>query len=107
MAIEIIDLGANFFSYFGAVLIFYGGVVAFVKTVAVESGKGRGFSYHEIRRDFTHKIIFGLDFLIASDILKTIVAPTREDIILLGAIVVIRTLLGYFLSKEISEFVGS
>lgn len=30
--------------------------------------------------------------------------PAQENIIFLGAIVGIRTILGYFLSKEISEF---
>jgi uncharacterized membrane protein len=52
----------------------------------------------------TDKIVFGLEFLIAADILSTITTPTQEELINLGVIVVIRTILGYFLSKEAAEF---
>jgi uncharacterized membrane protein len=48
--------------------------------------------------------VFGLEFLIAADILSTITTPTQEELINLGVIVVIRTILGYFLSKEAAEF---
>lgn len=30
--------------------------------------------------------------------------PSRDDLIILGVIVLIRTVLGYFLSKEIKEY---
>ena len=107
MAVALIDLGANFFAYFGAIIIFYGGLVAVIRTILIELKRSSDVTYHDTRRDFTHKIVFGLDFLIASDILKTTIAPTREEITLLGAIVIIRTILGYFLTKEVSEFDGS
>jgi len=40
---------------------------------------------------------------LASDILKTAIAPTYENLIQLGAIAVIRTFLNYFLNKELKE----
>ncbi|HEY9664415.1 MAG TPA: DUF1622 domain-containing protein, partial [Allocoleopsis sp.] len=40
---------------------------------------------------------------VASDILRTAVAPTRQDILNLGAIVLLRTLLNYFLEREIQQ----
>ena len=100
----IIDLSSLIFAYIGAVIIIYGGAIATVKTLMTEFKRSEDSDYHEIRRNFTHKIIFGLDFLIAGDILKSIVAPTHEEIIILGAIVGIRSILGYFLGKELSEF---
>lgn len=45
----------------------------------------------------------GLEFSVASDILRTAVAPTRQDILNLGAIVMLRTLLNYFLEREIQQ----
>lgn len=102
-----IDISSMIFSYIGAAIIFYGGALAFFKTVELELKRSSDLDYLEIRRDFTHKIVFGLDFLIAGDILKTIIAPTEREIVILGAIVGIRTVLGYFLSKEVSEIEGN
>nr|MBA3922947.1 DUF1622 domain-containing protein [Nostocaceae cyanobacterium] len=45
----------------------------------------------------------GLEFTVASDILRTAVAPTRQDILNLAAIVLLRTLLNYFLEQEIRQ----
>ena len=100
----IIDISSLIFAYIGAAIIIYGGAIATIKTLIAEFKRSAHSDYHDIRRDFTHKIIFGLDFLIAGDILKSIVTPTQEDIIFLGAIVGIRSILGYFLGKELSEF---
>ena len=44
-----------------------------------------------------------LEFLIASDILKTVLEPTLNELALLGGIVVLRTILSVFLNKEIKE----
>jgi uncharacterized membrane protein len=100
---EIIDILAFFFSVVGAVLIGYGGIVAAVKVLLREVFK-RPFSYNLIRRELTSKIVFGLEFFIASDVLTTLIAPSREEILLLAVVVVIRTVLGYFLARETEEY---
>ena len=56
-----------------------------------------------IRLQLGRVLALGLEFTIASDILRTAVAPTRQDIINLGAIVLLRTLLNYFLEREIRQ----
>jgi len=48
-------------------------------------------------------LLLGLEFLIAADIVHTIVRPTLDEIAVLGAIVVIRTILNFFLNKEVAE----
>lgn len=48
-------------------------------------------------------LLLGLEFLIASDILKTVLEPTMNELIILGGIVVVRTILSVFLNKEIKE----
>ncbi|MDD2340963.1 MAG: DUF1622 domain-containing protein [Methanosarcina sp.] len=62
------------------------------------------YKYEDIRKEFTNKILFGLELLIVGDILGTIRNPTVNDLMLVGTIVVIRTVLGYFLSKEAKEY---
>jgi uncharacterized membrane protein len=57
----------------------------------------------EIRLKLGRVLALGLEFTVASDILRTAVAPTRQDILNLGAIVLLRTLLNYFLEREIQQ----
>lgn len=56
-----------------------------------------------IRLKLGRSLTLGLEFTVASDILRTAVAPTRQDILNLGAIVLLRTLLNYFLEREIKQ----
>lgn len=60
-------------------------------------------SNSDIRLYLGRFLVLGLEFQLAADILGTAVAPTFEKIQLLGAIVVIRTVLNYFLSKELQQ----
>jgi len=48
-------------------------------------------------------LLLGLEFLVAADILETVFAPTLERIGILGGIVVIRTVLNFFLNKELER----
>lgn len=54
-----------------------------------------------IRLQLGRALALGLEFTVASDILRTAVAPTRQDILNLGAIVLLRTLINYFLERDI------
>lgn len=56
-----------------------------------------------IRLQLGRVLALGLEFTIASDILRTAVAPTHQDISNLVAIVLLRTLLNYFLEREILQ----
>ena len=55
------------------------------------------------RADFGSYLLLGLEFLIASDILKTVVDPTLDELAILGGVVIVRTVLSVFLNKEIKE----
>ncbi|PSB57543.1 DUF1622 domain-containing protein [Chamaesiphon polymorphus] len=57
----------------------------------------------KIRLQLGRRLALGLEFTVASDILRTAIAPTRQDILTLGAIVLLRTLLNYFLEREIRQ----
>ena len=60
-------------------------------------------SYTEIRLFLGRYLALGLEFQLGSDILSTAVSPTIDEVKILAAIVVIRTVLNYFLSKEIER----
>ncbi|WP_231622045.1 DUF1622 domain-containing protein [Methanococcoides methylutens] len=99
----ILGLISTFFTIVGTVLITYGGLRSTYKVIMLEVFK-RSYKYDTIRRELTDKIIFGLEFYIAADVIETVLAPTTEELIILGAIVGIRTVLGYFLGKEAKEY---
>ncbi|MEN4041025.1 MAG: DUF1622 domain-containing protein [Anaerolineaceae bacterium] len=56
-----------------------------------------------VQLNFGRTLALGLEFLIAGDILRTAVAPTQHQVLRLGAIVLMRTLLNYFLAHEMHE----
>ncbi len=58
------------------------------------------------RRIFGGWLIVALEFQLAADIVGTIVTPSYQELIRLGAIAAIRTFLNYFLSKELNEECG-
>lgn len=87
---------------FGAILAFYGGIRAAIKVVAKEILR-KPYEYNDIRLDFTNKIVLGLEFFIAADLIKSILEPTLNDLIILAVIVAIRTVVGYSLNAELKE----
>lgn len=76
----------------------------FVYASALFSRSKRGSDLTEsIRLRLGRVLVLGLEFTVAADILRTVVAPTRPDILNLAAIVFLRTLLNYFLEQEIRQ----
>jgi uncharacterized membrane protein len=59
-------------------------------------------NYHGYRRNLGRAILLGLEFLVVGDIIRTVaVDPTITNVIVLGAIVLIRTFLSFSLEVEI------
>jgi uncharacterized membrane protein len=80
--------------------------VGFVKTfILLLKRRKADYSplYNRLRLSFGGWLALALEFQLASDIVKTTVAPSYENLIKLGAVAVIRTFLNYFLSKELHE----
>ena len=89
------------------VVILIGLVVAAIQFVRSQAKRlqGRDFSdsMTSVRCTFGSYLLLGLEFMIASDITRTINEPTYQELIILGSIVVIRTIIAHFLNKEIQE----
>jgi uncharacterized membrane protein len=99
---DIVTYVALFFSIFGAILIVYGGLRAIYKILKVELWR-QSSDYNAIRIDFTSKIVLALEFFIAADLVRTIIQPTLNEVIVLAVIVAIRTVVGYSLDKEAKD----
>jgi uncharacterized membrane protein len=52
---------------------------------------------------FATWLLLGLELELAADIIRSVVAPTWQDIGKLAAIAAVRTLLNYFLGRDITE----
>jgi uncharacterized membrane protein len=77
---------------------------AFVATgrLLVRLRHNTGNYYSSYRQDIGRAILLGLEFLIAGDIIRTVVvAPTIQNVLVLGLIVLIRTFLSLSLQLEI------
>jgi uncharacterized membrane protein len=86
----------------GAAVVGFGVLATAVRFLLTLVGI-KNYSNTEIRLFLGRYLALGLEFQIGADILSTAVAPTLDDVVLLGAIVVIRTVLNYFLSKELER----
>lgn len=104
---EIIETLAFIVSILSLFVISYGSflaILAFIKNeINRTSGKFSFIRLNTIKINFSYYLLLGLDFLIASDVIRTIVENTIQDLTILGVSVIIRTVLAYFLGKEMKE----
>ena len=84
------------------VLIVVGGSLFATVRLAFRRMQGAGNYYVWYRQDVGRAILLGLEFLIAGDLIRTVVvAPTMQNVAVLGLIVLIRTFLSLSLQLEI------
>lgn len=86
------------------VVILVGGLVGSLTVSAVSwrRTKNAKVAYRQLRVSFGAVLLLGLEILVAADLIRTIaVAPTIENVLALGLIVLIRTFLSFSLEVEI------
>ncbi len=71
--------------------------------ISARDTKSRFLNFQMARCDLGIKLVFALELMIVSDLLQTIISRDLDDLIFLGGLVVIRTVIAYFLNKEIQE----
>jgi uncharacterized membrane protein len=86
----------------GAAVIFLGAATGFVRFVRVLVTR-RADLFTPVRLDVGRYLVLGLEFQLASDLLRTAVAPSFVEIGKLAAVAAIRTALNFFLGREIRE----
>jgi uncharacterized membrane protein len=93
-------------SALGALVILWG-----VALGALEFGRAQyrllrrrgAISLENIRYDMGRHILLGLEFFIAADIIHTVIQPTLEEVAILAGIVAIRTVISFFLNREMER----
>ncbi len=99
----LMDHVAQGFEALGAAILVVGVIWSFI--LAAVAGRRSGWSvktYLVLRQAFGGTLLLGLEVLVAADLLRTVaVAPSLQNVYVLGLIVAIRTFLSFSLETEI------
>ena len=100
---ELMDHVAQGFEALGAAILVAGVTWSFVLAAVTLRRSGRpAKAYLVLRQAFGGTLLLGLEVLVAADLLRTVaVAPTLDNVLVLGLIVAIRTFLSFSLETEI------
>src|SRR6266511_1908481 len=100
---ELMDHVAQGFEALGAAILVSGVTWSFVlAAVTLRRSDRPAKAYLVLRQAFGGTLLLGLEILVAADLVRTIaVAPTLDNVLVLGLIVVIRTFLSFSLETEI------
>ncbi|MBA2419462.1 MAG: DUF1622 domain-containing protein [Nocardioidaceae bacterium] len=85
----------------GAVVIFLGALIALVKFARALPQRDPN-KFIPVRLSLGRYLALGLEFQLASDVLRTAIAPSYEELGKLAAVAAIRTALNFFLAREIA-----
>lgn len=98
---ELMELIGRAVDALGVFIIVFGAAVATGRFV-VGTRADFASSYRAYRQGLGRAILLGLEFLIAGDIIRTVVvAPTLENVLILALIVLVRTFLSVALQLEV------
>ena len=100
---EVMDHVAQGFEGLGVLVLAVGTLWAFVLAAVAwrRSGQARQ-AYALLRQALGGTLLLGLEILVAADLVRTIaVAPTLDNVLILGLIVLIRTFLSFSIETEI------
>lgn len=99
---ELVTLVAYGIEGIGVLVILIGCVAGTMRLLHQLKSKAMSELYHEYRQLIGRSILMGLEFLIAGDVIRTVVVShTISDIAVLALMVLIRTFLSFTLTLEI------
>ena len=99
---ELISIAGYGIETIGVFAIVAGSAVSSFRFLSKYRSEPNGFAYRIYRRQLGRSIILGLEFLIAGDIIRTVVVDdTLTNITVLGIIILIRTFLSFTLHLEV------
>jgi uncharacterized membrane protein len=84
-------------------LVVIGTVDALIRGVPALIGSGMGHKRRDVWLRYARWLVAALTFQLAADIVETSITEDREALIRIAVIAVIRTLLNYFLEKDLGE----
>lgn len=99
---EIISIAGYGIEAIGVLVVVVGSILSSVTFLLSYRQLAEGAAYRTYRRQLGRSIMLGLEFLIAGDIIRTvIVANTLENVAVLGMIILIRSFLSVTLHLEV------
>ena len=100
---DVVNLLVRIVEAGGAVIIFTGAVLAFVRFLRIALTSREPDRFVGVRLGLGRYLALGIEFQLAGDILRTAIAPSFDEIGQLAAVAAIRTALNFFLRQEIRE----
>jgi uncharacterized membrane protein len=100
-----IEIGAAVIVFAAAILVSFAAIQATLRAfpLFIPRSTPLGDEIEIIRLRLGRWLTLAIEFELAADILRTAVTPTWNDIGQLAAIVVLRTVLNYFLQREVGK----
>lgn len=97
------ELSVSLLEISGTLVILIGSAAATWQFFRQSLRDGSAKAYHPFRSSLGRSILLGLEFLVAADILNSLViAPTLDDLLILAGLVLVRTFLSISLGVEIN-----
>jgi uncharacterized membrane protein len=94
---------ARGFEALGAIILVIGFLWSATLALRVWRQEGGRAGFLTLRRSFGAALLLALEVLVAADLIQTVaVAPTLQNVVVLGVIVLIRTVLSFSLDVEIA-----
>ncbi|HEX5221392.1 MAG TPA: DUF1622 domain-containing protein [Verrucomicrobiae bacterium] len=91
----------------GMLVICFGVAGGLIRFVNSEVHSARGLDMDAERKRLRHRLgyhlLLGLEFLIAADIIDTLMKPTPQDLLVLGLIMLLRTVISWSLNAELKS----
>jgi len=92
---------------FGVIVIIWGSLITAIDLCSVElkrfSGNNSFARRAVIRHHLGYYLLMGLEFMIGADIVRTLIRPSLQELAVLGSMVAIRTVISFFLNKEMGK----
>jgi uncharacterized membrane protein len=98
----VVDMLVRLVEAAGAFVIFVGASIAIVQFVRALPRRDAE-AFVPVRLSLGRFLALGLEFQLASDVLRTAIAPSFQELAKLAAVATIRTALNFFLAREIKE----
>lgn len=94
-----------FVGVIGVGIIVWGVILGLWRFLKTEWSTLRGVDTTDAKESLRHQLgyylLLGLEFLIAADIIHTVLTPSLNDLAILGAIVAIRTVISFSINWEL------
>lgn len=105
--LTLLEQVATWIDIIGSVIMLAGFIYAFflLLKVIMNSKSRQNFtqSIKVVRRDLGSSFLLGMEFMIAGDVIHTVLKPTLDSLYILLGIVLIRVIISYSLEKEMEN----